>query len=523
MEFLCEKKYILLPASFHAQKKRLYFHDGDKLVLDLVVALDNDAPEYRFPVDVARFRGKTLRVSCDPAMEVRFDTADEVALDYAGKYRPLVHFTSKRGWLNDPNGLTYAGGKYLMYYQHNPAATTWENMHWGFAESNDLIHWREYGDVLFPDERGTIFSGSAIVDRRNVTGLRQGDTDVIVYFFTCAGDTSEASRNQPFTQHLAYSTDGGRTLIRRQEPLLGQLAGGNRDPKVIPYQPDGSYIMALYLEGHEFALFKSMNLLDWTELQRLALPDDAECPDFYPLPTPDGDGVKWVFSAASDRYVIGHFDGQRFTAETEQRQLNYGNASYAAQSWSDTPDGRRIRTAFISTVIPGMPFGCCMDIPQEMSLRRVNGQLRLCAIPVTEISSLYSSSRTLGLTRVDAAHPLTQMVDRKACDVTLRVKAGASFRVALFGLCIEYDASARQLRCGEKAAPVTGENGTVALRILYDTLSAEIFADSGSVFLGMTYIQDANLSTLTITSEAAEVESLTVAEMKPFYESHTNQ
>lgn len=522
MEFLCEKKYILLPASFHAQKKRLYFRDGDSLVLDLAVSLDNDAPEYRFPVDVERFRGKTLHISCDPDMEVRFDTADEAALDYSGKYRPLAHFTSRCGWINDPNGLTYTGGKYLMYYQHNPAATTWENMHWGSAESDDLIHWREHGDVLFPDERGTVFSGSAIVDRRNVTGLRQGDTDVIVYFFTCAGNTSEASRGQPFTQHLAYSTDGGRTLVRRKEPLLGQIADGNRDPKVIYFPPDDSYIMALYLEGHEFALLKSKNLLDWTEIQRITLPDDAECPDFYPLPVQDEGTTKWVFSAASDRYVIGRFDGQRFTAETEQLRLNYGNASYAAQSWSDTPDGRRIRTAFVSTVIPGMPFGCCMILPQEMSLRRVNGQLRLCAVPAAEIKRLYASSRTIGPVRVDTAHPLRQAVRSKACDVTLRVKAGASFQVTLFGLDIAYDASAHLLQCGEKAAPVTGEDGTVALRIIYDTLCAEIFADSGSVFLGMTCIQDANLATLTLSGDAAEVESLTLSEMKPFYESHTN-
>lgn len=518
MEFFCHQKYILLPASFHAQKKRLCFYEGDKLVLDLVVSLDNDAPDYRFPVDVARFRGKHLRVACEPDMDVRFDTADEVTLDYSGKYRPLAHFTAKRGWINDPNGLAYIGGKYLMYFQHNPAATTWENMHWGFAESDDLIHWQEHGDVLFPDENGTIFSGSAIVDRLNVTGLKQGETDTVLYFFTCAGGTSEASRGKPFTQNLAYSTDGGQTLLRREKPLIPQIAEGNRDPKVIHYAPEDSYIMALYLEGHEFALFKSVNLLDWTELQRLTLPDDAECPDFYPLAITGEETVKWVFSAASDRYLIGHFDGQRFTPESGQLRLNHGNAFYAAQSWSDLPDGRRIRTAFVTAVIPGMPFGCCMSLPQEMSLRRVNGQLRLCAMPVPEVQRLYAATWRIKQVQVKRGCPFRHAMHSKACDVTLRMSSDASFRVSLFGLDVEYDAAAGLLKCGEQSAPVAGEDGCVSLRIIFDTVYTEIYADSGSVFMGMSCIQDAALNTLTLTADAAEVESLSISEMKPFYQ-----
>lgn len=518
MEFFCKQKYIILPASFHAQKKRLYFYEGDRLVLDLVVSLDSDEPDYRFPVDVARFRGKTLRLACDPAIDLRFDTADEVMLDYSGKYRPLAHFTARRGWINDPNGLACVGGKYLMYYQHNPAATTWENMHWGAAESDDLIHWREHGDVLFPDENGTIFSGSAIVDERNVTGLKQGEIDTVLFYYTCAGGTSEASKGKPFTQNLAYSTDGGRTLIRWEKPLIPQIAQGNRDPKVIYYPPDDSYIMALYLEGHEFALFKSVNLLDWTELQRLTLPDDAECPDFYPLAITGEETVKWVFSAASDRYLIGSFDGQRFTPESEQLRLNHGNSFYAAQSWSDLPDGRRIRTGFVSTVLPGMPFGCCMSLPQEMSLRRVNGQLRLCALPVPEVERLYACIQSFERIQVDQVQPFRHAVHSKACDVALRIGSSSSFRLSLFGMDIEYDAGEHLLKCGEQSAPVTGEDGCLSLRMIFDTIYTEIYADSGSIFMGMTYIQDAALNTLTLSADKAEVECLTVSEMKPFYQ-----
>lgn len=509
-ELLCRKSFLLLPASFNAQKKRLLFYLDERLVFDLVVQLDYDDPDYVFPVDIKRFCGKTLRVECDCEVELKLEMTDDPPLDYSGKYRPTAHFTSKRGWINDPNGLTYQNGKYLMYYQHNPAATTWENMHWGLAESEDLIHWKENGDVLFPDENGTVFSGSAVVDKQNISGLKQGKNDPILYFFTAAGNTSETSKGKPFTQRLAYSTDGGRTLIRYPKPLLEQIASENRDPKVIFYEPDGCYIMALYLEGHEFALFRSADIFHWSEIQRITLPDDAECPDFYPLPVNDG-SIKWIFSAASDRYFIGRFDGKNFTAESGQLRLNYGNGSYAAQSWSDLPNGRRVRTAFAKAVIPGQPFGCCMDIPQEMSIKTVNGELRLCAEPVCEIKTLYSDTKKFENISISDGQPFWHKIGSKACDVTVSADGRTGFTLSLFGLDIRYDPQEHKLRCGKNEAPLCGSS--VTLRVIFDTVFAEIFAEDGSVFMGMTYIADSTLNCLTLTADKAGGFDVSVSEM----------
>lgn len=515
MEFLCSKKYIILPAGFHGVKKRLCFYSGEKMVLDLVVALDYDQPDYHFPVDVERFRGQTLRVTCEPEMDIFLEQSDEAVLDYSGKYRPLVHFTARRGWINDPNGLLYYKGKYRMYFQHNPAATTWENMHWGAAESEDLVHWQELGDVLFPDEWGTMFSGCGFVDEKNCSGLKVGEETPLLFFYTCAGSTSETSKDQPFTQCLAYSLDGGKTLTKfAGNPLVPQFVGGNRDPKVIRC-PGGGYVMALYLDSHDFMLLKSDDLMHWQEIQRLQLPDDAECPDFYPLPAEDGE--KWVFSAASDRYLIGRFDGRQFTAETVQLQLNWGNASYAAQSWYDLPDGRRIRTAFANTVIPGMPFGCCMNIPQEMSLRSINGEKRLCAWPVKELEKLYRNTREFGTFDLSVQKPFYHTVEGKACDVMLKASTGSSFRLSLYGMEIAYDGKKGILRCQGKEAPVKGVNGLVELRIIFDTVYAEIFADQGSVFMGMTYIQDCNLNRLILIGEDGWVEEMALSELGCYY------
>lgn len=92
--------------------------------------------------------------------------------------RPSIHFTPQTGWMNDPNGLVYAEGVYHLYFQHNPFDVQWENMSWGHAVSRDLLHWEQKDDVLFPDETGTMFSGSGIVNDRKMLGLPE---DALVF------------------------------------------------------------------------------------------------------------------------------------------------------------------------------------------------------------------------------------------------------------------------------------------------------------------------------------------------------
>ncbi|MEY4919942.1 MAG: hypothetical protein RLZZ431_1124, partial [Bacteroidota bacterium] len=61
--------------------------------------------------------------------------------DIDEKYRPQIHFTPEKNWVNDPNGMVYYKGKYHLFFQHSPNSSVWSDISWGHATSNDLVHW----------------------------------------------------------------------------------------------------------------------------------------------------------------------------------------------------------------------------------------------------------------------------------------------------------------------------------------------------------------------------------------------
>jgi fructan beta-fructosidase len=188
--------------------------------------------------------------------------------DYGEEYRPQFHFTYKKGWLSDINGLVHDGREYHLFSQHNPAGPECEyvNIHWGHAVSKDLVHWRELPPALKPDREGPIFSGTCVVDWENTSGLQTGDDNVMIAFYTAAGYI--LPENKPATQCMAYSNDQGRTWTKYGgNPVVGNLTRLNRDPKVFWHEPTERWIMVIslscgaWLDGdYWFAFFASPDL-----------------------------------------------------------------------------------------------------------------------------------------------------------------------------------------------------------------------------------------------------------------------
>lgn len=466
-------RYLCLDIDNDAPCRKLLVRDGDTLVYDLDVFLATDpaCAQCRMYVDMAPFFGKSLTftLACDGGEEPYTPTCIDVrpdATDYSSPLRPLSHFTTRYGWINDPNGLVYADGVYHMFYQHNPAGTRWGNMHWGHATSPDLVHWTEQDEALYPDTTGTMYSGSAVADMDNLSGLGDGTHTPILLYYTAAGENSLLSHGQPFTQRLAYSTDGGVTFHKYPDGMIPHIIGGNRDPKVVWAEELSCWLLALYLDGNEYALFRSPDLLHWSEFQRLTLPMDAECPDFYPLTCIETNERLWVYSGASDTYIVGRLTEGGFVPIQENLRYQLGGAdSYAAQTFFGTD--RRIKIAWGRT--GGDVFCGQMLFPTEVVLHKdPDGTYRLATNPVDEIETLYT----------DTAEPA-------AFDISLTIPAHAApITGDILGLPITIDpVENRIVLPGGRVIPLAYTAKEVYdVRMLVDTISLEVFADGGRIY-----------------------------------------
>ena len=373
-----DKRYAVLPVSRGEQEVMTLREDGRE-VYSFRISYAPEKAEYTVYADLAPFLGKDLTFFLSGREIAPPSLSDEAPREDGG--RPLVHFTAPWGWINDPNGLSFYKGKYRLFCQHNPFGDEWGNMHWGYAESDGLLTWRWKGEALYPENPdATIFSGSAVVDTENTAGFGAG-AHILIY-------TLADSRNG-FTQNLAWSLDGEHYEKYEGNPVIPTIAPSNRDPKAIYDPKSKSWILALYLEDDVFALFKSKDLKSWREIQRFSFPEANECPDFFPLQTAGGK-EKWVFWEAGGKYLVGDFDGEKFSFTYEKKELTRREAqtgAYAAQTFSNDPQGRRLIVFWEKVSLPGLPYTSQHSVPLALSLCEKNGGAYLAASLPEEITS----------------------------------------------------------------------------------------------------------------------------------------
>ena len=509
---------LILPVSGYVSPRKLRLTAGGRTVQELTVRLDYVHPTHRVFCDISAYHGQPLTLSTEPEVclhDLQTDTPDEDLTQYAD-FLPYVHFTPPFGWCNDPNGLlrytSPVTGEtvYHMFYQHNPYDWIWGNMTWGHAVSRDLLHWEHRPPAIHPDERGTIFSGSGIVDRENRSGLKSGAEDPILLFYTSAPDAA------PFTQCLAYSNDGGRTFEKYgKNPIVPNILGANRDPKVIWCEELNAYVMALYLDQHTYQLLTSGNLLDWTPLQRIELEGDAECPDFYPL-NANGDPSrrKWILSGASMHYIVGDIVNGAFRPCQEARMLNYGGIHYAGQSYSGT-ERRLMMTWQRDTHFGSAPLCGQMSLPYEMQLRYDEGGYWMTAEPAGEIETLYRRTTAREAIALRPGAPLSLPLEESAYELRLLPEEdGESFRIDIFGQELVIDGETHTLRVQEQTLPLSDGRENAEIRMILDKSSLEVFSCGGRALLSVSWMLDFNRRQCVLSSEdGARIRSLTLTEL----------
>ena len=330
---------------------------------------------------------------------------------YNEPFRPRIHFSPPRNFMNDPNGLIYYKGVYHLFFQFNPSGNQWGHMNWGHAVSKDLLHWKNL-PVAIPEENNiSIFSGSAIQDTGNSSGLGN-DTEEIL----CAIYTGNHNIENWQTQNLAFSLDGGYKWFKyKKNPILDISARQFRDPKVFWYGPGEIWIMVVALADEKIVQFySSKNLLNWKYLSRFGPAGKRdttywECPDLFELIVDaDPSNKRWILKIdfldksnrgeSGSQYFIGQFNGTTFLNENssdEVLRVDYGKDFYAAQTFSNLPDKER-RTLWLAWMnnwqyandTPTDPWRGNMTIPRELFLNSTAHGLRLYQRPIFEINSL---------------------------------------------------------------------------------------------------------------------------------------
>ena len=452
---------------------------------------------------------------------------------YEEPYRPVYHYSVKEGWGNDPNGLTYFNGVWHQFVQFYPSGTDWGTMHWVHATSTDLVHWEEKGIAFYPNEYGTMFSGCAVLDRDNVSGLFDDDGGVIVYI-TANGNGQRII--------AAYSEDGDNWQYYRGKDADGKLNGQDvlidwqndpvkdmafRDPKVFKYQDKWFMVIA----GGLLRIYSSEDLIHWTvestytgtpgEHENTAnLRVETECPDLVRLPIQGEDGFKWVLSYGGRRYQVGDFTDKNgkweFIAESDVMPMNFGNDSYAAMTYylgdsfnGDTQD-RVIELNWMNSwdycnrvddLSSNTRFNGVYNLNLEMSLvRDRDGALKLCQKPVAEYAeTVFPAENTALDTTVTVPAGETAALDYTGdayrMDVTVTpgegtTKAGVWVRYdGERGVSVEYDFTTDTLSVDRSSLggfsasirfseTVTEkrDDGSVTLHIYVDKASVEVFS-----------------------------------------------
>ena len=436
------KKYLLLPVQESAEVSNIKVIGSSRQLKTLNVRLANNHIDYYVPLCLQEFadeKGLMLDVHVNGTYRTdggistfscwkNMSFSDTFDMKNREQYRPVYHHTPAYGWMNDPNGMFYKDGVWNLYFQHNPYGSQWENMTWGHSTSTDLVHWKFQGDPVQPDALGTVFSGSAVVDKENTSGFGKG---AVIALYTSAGESQ--------TQSMVYSTDNGKTFTKYEgNPVITSNVPDFRDPHMFWNEDIKKWNMIL-AAGQHMEIYSSDNLKDWKYESSFGEKYGNhggvwECPDLMKMKVRGTDKEKWMlicninpggpFGGSATQYFVGDFDGHKFTCDSKPevtKWMDYGKDHYATVTFDNAPEGRRVAIAWMSNwqyanQVPTQQYRSGNSIPRDLGLFEYKGETYCSVVPSPEMTAARSKK---------AGKKLTE-----SCEMVVSLKGNATITLS---------------------------------------------------------------------------------------------
>ncbi|MFG2652180.1 glycoside hydrolase family 32 protein [Streptomyces sp. NPDC048436] len=434
------------------------------------------------------------------------------------------------GWCNDPNGPLFHEGRYHLFFQHNPRAAVWGDIHWGHASSPDLVRWTDHGIALAPTpggrDAGGAWSGCAAVDEgvptAVYTGMERDDGIGSVMLARATDDTLTQLKAEP--EPVVAGPPPGLDLIAFRDPYLFSYEGQRWAVIGAGHRGAGPG------EGGDVLLYRVDSLTEWTYAGSLVDATDPvaarhagpatawECPALVPA----GDG-RWVLLLSlwiddityTTSYLIGELrsvDGGLRFAPTTGGMLDHGRDFYAPTtlveddrtllwgwSWESRTEQESVAAGWAG----------CLTHPREIGVHP-DGTLRLA--PARELTALRGAVLPVGA-ELPAAYEieLDVRVTQPDTEVVLTLGDALSLRVNPTRGTVVLDragtpatASHPLPRTPEAIATVPG--GTRShLRVLVDGPLVEAFADERAMLTEKVYPAPEGRYGVTVVRGAAEV------------------
>jgi sucrose-6-phosphate hydrolase SacC (GH32 family) len=398
-------------------------------------------------------------------------------------YRPQYHAIPPGHWMNEPHAPFYYNGKYHLTYQHNPTGPYWHQIHWGHWVSDDLVHWKDVPEAIFPENDTIrpdgIWSGSATYDKNGIP--------VLFYTF---GNWSKTRNQGVALAHPADPLDPNLTKWTEEtKPAITQnadqgLIGEFRDPNAWYDKEDKKWYVivgsGIQNKGGTAWCYVSEDMKSWILKGPFYLSNYEkypflgsiwELPVFLPIGKYENGETRYVFIVSPKGYRqnvevyywLGRFDKQnfRFVPDNEEpKYWDYGENRFIGPSGMVDPKTGRVLIFTIAAGGRGPGWSGNASLPANIFLDK-NGNLGVK--PIDELNSL-RSKELLSMTNKSLASVNQELVkiqgDLLEVVVELESKVANKFGVSVLKspddrehTLIYYDAENKKLKAdGSKSS-----------------------------------------------------------------------